>query len=180
MDEMKVKEVMLPLSEYATVSGERTIQDALRALDKAQLGLTNDRHHHRAVLVLDKKKRVIGKLSHWAILRRLETHLLGSVKPSLLAEGSLTSGDLGRLEEDLAGFSTGLSALCKRAAKIKAKDAMVPISESIDENEPLGVAIHQLVVSHAQSLLVTRDCVTIGILRLSDVFKVVADKIREE
>ena len=55
---------------------------------------------------------------------------------------------------------------------------MVPISESIDENESLSVAIHQLVVSHVQSLTVTREGKTIGVLRLSDVFQAVADVIR--
>ena len=40
------------------------------------------------------------------------------------------------------------------------------------------VAIHQFVVSHVQSLTVTKDGKTIGVLRLSDVFQAVADVIR--
>ena len=52
-NERPVGEVMLLLEEYATVAADATVEDALIALDKAQLGLTYDRHHHRAVLVLE-------------------------------------------------------------------------------------------------------------------------------
>ena len=72
MDSKKVRDLMHSLDEYATISDNCTIREALVALDKAQLGLTPDRHHHRAVLVLDGSGNVVGKLTHWAILRSLE------------------------------------------------------------------------------------------------------------
>jgi CBS domain-containing protein len=179
MEDKKVRDVMLPLSEYATVFGESTVQNAIKALDKAQLGLTDNRHHHRAVLVLDDRGEVIGKLSHWAILRKLEPRFLNAGDLSVLSRANFTDEDISNLEEGLTGFVGSLSALCRRAARIKAKDAMVPISESIDENESLVAAIHQLVVSHVHSLLVTRDGKTIGILRLSDVFQEIAELIKQ-
>lgn len=180
MGDKKVKDIMLPLSEYATVSGEQTLQDALKALDKAQLGLTNNRHHHRAVLVLNETGDVIGKLGHWAILRRLEPKFLNTADLSVLSKANFSTDQITDLEDSLTGFSASLSALCKRAAGVKAKDAMVPVAESIDEDESLVAAIHQLVVSHVQSLLVTRNRAIVGILRLSDVFEEVANLIREE
>ena len=178
MHDKKVKDLMLPLSEYATILGERTIQDALKALDKAQLGLTNDRHYHRAVLVLDENREVVGKLSHWAILRKLEPKFLNTDDLSALSRANFTADYISDLEESLTGFLGSLQALCKRASRIKAKDAMVPVGESIDENESLVFAIHQFVVSHAQSILVTRKGKIVGTLRLSDAFEEVADIIR--
>ena len=180
MHEKKVKDLMLPLSEYATVSGERTIEEALRVLDRAQLGLTADRHFHRAVLVLDENGAVVGKLSHWAILKKLEPRFLNTEDLSILSRASFTKDNITDLEESLIGFSGSLSALCRRAARIRAKDAMVPVSERIDENESLVAAIHRLVVSHLQSLLVTREGKTVGILRLSDVFQEVVGLIRRQ
>ncbi len=178
MGETRVKDLTLPLSEYATISGERTIQDALQVLNKAQLGLTYDRHHHRAVLVLDESDDVVGKLSHWAILRKLEPKYLNTEDLSALSRANFTADYMSELEEGLTGFLGSLSALCKRASGIKAKDAMVPLGESIDENESLVAAIHHLVEFHAQSIMVTRKGKMVGILRLSDVFQEVADMIR--
>ncbi len=178
MGEKRVKDLMLPLSEYATISGERTIQDALKALDKVQLGLTYDQHHNRAVLVLGVDGEVVGKLSHLSILRKLEPKFLNTNDLSALSRANLSADYISNLEESITGFSVSLSTLCKRSSGIKAKDAMVHVGESIDENESLVVAIHQLVVRHVQSLLVRRESKTVGILRLSDVFEEVADIIR--
>jgi CBS domain-containing protein len=174
-----VKEIMLPLDEYAKVSAEETIRDALRALDKAQLGRTSDRHHHRAVLVLDEWGEVVGKLSHWAILRKLEPKILSAEDRAALDTAGLSPEFIHRLEE--GGFSHfgDLTALSRRAARVKAKDAMVSAGESIDENASLTAAVHQLITTHAQSILVMREGKTVGILRLSDVFEAVADLIRD-
>ena len=174
-----VKDLMLPLDEYATVSSEETIQDALRALDKAQLGLTYNRHHHRAILVLDDRGEVVGKLSHWAILRKLEPKVFTPGDMSALDAAGFSSEYIDRLEEGLLSHFGNITALSRKASKIKARDAMVPVGESIDEDAPLIAAIHQLVTTHVQSMPVTRDGRIVGVLRLSDVFEEVADIIRK-
>jgi CBS domain containing-hemolysin-like protein len=43
--------------------------------------------------------------------------------------------------------------------------------EYIDEAAPLDEAIHQLIMGHHQSLIVTRGDEIIGILKLSDIFR---------
>jgi CBS domain-containing protein len=177
--EMKtVKDLMVSIAEYATVPAEASLRDALRALDNAQLGLTDDRHHHRAVLVLDDTGAVIGKLSHWAILRSLEPRFFTSADTSALDAAGFSSEFIGHLEEGLTRHFGNLEFLCEKASRIKAKAAMVPAGESIDASALLIEAIHQLVVTHVQSLPVTRGEKTVGILRLSDVFEAVADIIR--
>ena len=175
-----VKDLMLPLNEYATVSAEETIKDALTALSRSQLGLTVERHHHRAILVLNEKGDVVGKLSHWAILRKLEPKVFSAQDLTRLNKTRLSPDYIEGLEEELASQFSNLHSLCKNASRIKAKDAMVPVVESIDENTPLVNAVHQFVVTHAQTILVTRGAKTVGILRLCDVFQEVADIIRKD
>ena len=180
MEEKRVKDLMLSLEEYATVPAEATIRDALLSMNEAQLGLDGDRHHHRAVLVLDVRGRVIGKLSHWAILRQLKPRLLHNGDLIALARAGLTQEFIDAVTSTLSGFGSSLSLMCSEAARIKARDAMVPVAESIDEDASLSDAIQELVVSHVQSMLVTRDGEVVGILRLSDVFEEVAAAIRGE
>ncbi len=67
-----VKDLMVPISEYATVPEEATLYESVLALEKAQEQFQQSRYSHRAVLVLDKNKRVIGKLSQMDFLCALE------------------------------------------------------------------------------------------------------------
>ena len=178
MEEKRVRDLMLSLNEYATIGAESTIQEALVALTKAQLGLTHDRHQHRAVLVLDQNGNVVGKLSHWAILRSLEPKFLKHDDVASLSRTGLTDEFIQSMQNSFSVFTGSLTQMCRYAARIKAKDAMVPLGESIDEDAPLTEAIRKLVMKHIQSLPVTRDGNVVGILRLTDVFEEVADMIR--
>jgi predicted transcriptional regulator len=50
--------------------------------------------------------------------------------------------------------------------------------EKVEENATLGHALHALIVGHHQSLLVTRGNKIVGILRLTDMFKLVCERIK--
>lgn len=174
----KVKELMLALDDYATVPSEATIHEALVALSKAQMGLTNNRHHHRAVLVLDKGGQVVGKLTHWTILRSLEPSFFGEADHAALSRSNLSQEFIQALEQRFSRMRRDLTAMCREAARVRVNDAMVPVNESIDEEAGLSEAIRTMVLGHWQSVLVTRQGAVVGILRLSDVFEEVADLIR--
>jgi len=178
MNEPGVKDLVLPLHRYAMVSEDATIQSALQALSKAQLGLNIERHHHRAVLVLDAGGRVVGKLSHLAILRSLEPKLLNRQDEDSLTRAGLSQDFIGTLVENLSLFHGSLKLLCEAAARVRVRDAMTAIEESIDENGRLTEAVHIMVLKRLQSVLVTRGGEAIGLLRLSDVFEQVADIIK--
>ena len=66
------KELVIPLSEYATVTVGANLYEAVWALEKAQADLDHTRYRHRAILVLDEKKNVVGKMSQLDVLRALE------------------------------------------------------------------------------------------------------------
>ena len=174
----KVKELMLALDDYATVPSGATIREALVALSKAQMGLTYDRHHHRAVLVLDAEGRVVGKLTYWSILRSLEPALFREVDREALSRSNLSPEFIQSLERRSSGLRRDLAATCREAARVRVEDAMVPVQESIDEEAELAEALHLMVLGHWQSMLVTRGGEVVGIVRLSDVFEEVADMIR--
>ena len=63
METYKVKELMVPISEYATVNRGATLYEAILALEKAQEEYDHSKYRHRAVLVLDQTGKVIGKCS---------------------------------------------------------------------------------------------------------------------
>jgi predicted transcriptional regulator len=71
--------------------------------------------------------------------------------------------------------------ICRKAATLTVKDIMrTPTQgEYVAENATLNEAVHQLILGHHQSLLVTRGAEIVGVLRLSDVFHRIGDLMAE-
>ncbi len=179
MNEMKVKDLMLSLDDYATVSADANIKEALEVLSRSQEGLGDNRHQHRAILVLDERGDVVGKMTHWSILRRLELRFFTDEDYDTLARMGVCSVFIESIKDGFSMFQSNLTNMCRKTARLKARDAMVKVEESVDQETTLVEAIRLMVLGHWQSMLVRQDGVAVGILRLTDVFEVVADLIRK-
>ena len=81
--------------------------------------------------------------------------------------------------ESLKLWQDPLDQICTKAAQMKVKTFMAKPKESamIEADVPLGEAIHQLVLGHHQSLLVSKDNRVVGVLRLTDAFEFVSEAI---
>lgn len=179
LDSKRVKDVMLPLSEYAVVSEDATLREALLALEEAQQELPPGHQPHRAVLVVDRNKNIVGKAGQLTFLKALEPKysVLGDL--GTLASAGVTSEFVASIMDNLEFWHDSITANCLRASSMKIKDFMTPVTECIDEDAPLTEAIHKIVMWQTLSILVTRQGEVIGILRLSDVFTEIANHVRE-
>ena len=72
MEQYKVKNLMVPLSEYAVIPENATIFEAVLALEKAQQVFNQNNYQSRAILVKDDAGNIVGKLDQLDILRALE------------------------------------------------------------------------------------------------------------
>ncbi len=72
MNTQSVKNLMVPLSEYATVPMDASLSEAMLALEKAIESFDPARHQHRAILVYDENDHVVGKINQINILQALE------------------------------------------------------------------------------------------------------------
>jgi CBS domain containing-hemolysin-like protein len=176
-----VRDLMVPLSDYATVSENATLGEAVAALKASQEGFDPGKHPHRAILILDKKHNVMGKISFLSILKALEPkydQMLSDKGPWHLG---FTRKFQKAMFESLRLWQDPMEQVCRKAAGIRVKTFMTaPVeSEMIEINAPLGEAVHQLVIGHHQSLLVTEAGRVAGVLRLADVFQAVADAVLE-
>ncbi|MCG6910557.1 MAG: CBS domain-containing protein [Deltaproteobacteria bacterium] len=175
MKNYKVQDLMVPLSEYATVSEDATLLEAVNELEKAQGDFDHTRYRHRAVMVLDKNGAVIGKLSQLDVLKALEPKYDKMLDQSRLHRFGFTKGFMKSLLTEYQLFDRPLTDICSKAAVKNVKKFMYSPTEGeyIDENATLDEAIHQLVLGHHQSLLVTGGEGISGVLRLTDVFAAV-------
>ena len=182
MKTIKVKDLMVPLDEYATVSVEATLFDAVMALEKAQEELDRSRYHylHRAVLVFDKKNKIVGKISQLDVLRALEPKYNDMMEPGSLSKAGFSNSFLRDMLTQYSLWDQPLADICRKGSKIKVKEFMYAPTEGeyVDEEATLEEALHMLVMGRHHSLLVTRKRKIVGVLRLTDVFNEVFQRMK--
>jgi len=179
----KVKDLMVPLSEYATVSENATLYEAVLALEEAQENF-EDRHtryRHRAIIMLDKNGTVVGKLSQLDVLKALEPKYQEKFEGQESRRLGISQSFMKSVFEDYKLFANPLDDICRKAGEQPVKNFMHSPTEGeyVSESTTLEVAIHQLIMGQHQSLLVTRDEKIVGILRLTDVFATVFHRMKE-
>ncbi len=181
MSDYRVKELMVPLSEYATVPEGSTLFDAVLALEKAQAEFDHTKYKHRGVLILDKDKRVIGKLGQLDVLRAIEPKNEDPGETNELNQFGFSSNFVHKLRKQRRMKAKPLKDLCSKASKLRVEDFMQTPTEGeiIEQEASLEMAVMQLVTGRHISLLVTRDKEIIGVLRLTDAFAAVYHTMKE-
>jgi CBS domain-containing protein len=189
MNESSLKDLMVPVEDYASVSLEASIIEGIFALKAAQqrrLREDPEKHRDRAVLVKDPKGEIVGKLSMWSIVGCLEpSYGRGKGGTASSKAASRVGSARIKIDEIMASshlWRNRLSTLADDATLLRVKDLLHEPrpKELIDENSSLETAVHKLVAGHLMSLLVTRDGRIVGILRLVDVFEYVCRMIGRE
>jgi CBS domain-containing protein len=170
---------MVPLSEYATVSQDATLSEAVQALREAQANFDPSKYRHRAILIYDEKNRIVGKVNFQAVLRGMEPKYDSMLSDSSPLHLGFTMNFQRAIIEQLKLWDDPLDDLCAKAASVKVKSFMTTPrpEEQIAADSPLNEAIHYLILGHHQSLMVTEADEVVGILRLTDVFELVAESV---
>jgi len=175
MESILVKEMMVPLEDYATVSEDATLYEAVRALEEAQKTFNAGAYKHRAVLVYNARGKIVGKLSQLDVLKALEPKYQDVSDFKELDGYGINADYIRNLVKELGLLRKPLDDICRKAAAVKVKNVMYSPSEGeyVDEKAPIESVIPQFVHGAHLSLLVTRKNKIVGILRLADVFAAV-------
>jgi CBS domain-containing protein len=175
-----VKDMMVSVAEYATVSEEATLFEAVVTLERAQRNFDKSQYKHRAILVFGAGGRIVGKVSQLDVVRCLETSAQDADDYGAVERFGFSPVFIRSTHETFGQWQKPLDDICRRSANIKVKDIMYTPDEGeyVDEEASVDAAIHQLVGGRHQSLLVSRGADVVGILRLSDVFMEVCRAIK--
>ncbi len=176
-----VKDLMVPISEYATVQVGTTMLDALRELRKAQSAHNETGYLHRGILVLDDYHNVIGKISQLRVLKAVipEDSIRSDIDLSQFGFSSAFTDNM-KLKYRLDNKIINAENL-NNIASLRVEQFMQAPEpgEFVAEDANLDVAIYQLVSRTHQSLLVTRGDKIVGILRISDVFTALSREMED-
>ena len=181
MKKLMVKDIMVPLEKYAIIHEGRLLIEAIEVLEKAQMAFEEMPYVHRSILAYDDNQKIVGKISQWDVIKNLE--------PKYENFGDIRSTSLSGLSPELIKsmmekhnlWQADLDDLCNRIARKKVKDVMYKPTEGekIEADATMGEAMHSFVIGHHQSLLVTKDSEIVGVLRLTDVFKLLCERVKK-
>lgn len=189
METKKAEELMVPISDYPTVSHGATLREAVLTLQEAEAHFEKiEGAVPRAILVLNDKKRVVGKVSHWDVLRALEPKYRSMGDSRALHQCGWSAKFVKSMVENYGLLQSPLEEACRKAGNLKVRNLMVPISEEellhhereiVEHDAPLNEVIHLLILGNLMFLYVRKQGRIVGIIRLSDVFRMISGIIKE-
>ncbi|MGE0083525.1 MAG: CBS domain-containing protein [Desulfococcaceae bacterium] len=180
MRNITVKEIMVPLSEYATVNENSTLMDAVLSLEKARQEFHRNPYRHRGVLVISNSGKVVGKINQMDVLRALEPKYREMQGNHTFAHTGFTKNFMQQMFRAYNLWASPMDDICRKGCELKVKDFMYKPGEGeyVEENSGMDEAINQLLMGPRQSLLVTKGDTVVGILRMTDVFSAVVEKMK--
>jgi len=181
MKEIYVKDVMVPISQYASVSEKASVLDAIRVLESEENKSPEGTYRDRAVLVVNADGEVIGKVSQVDIIRGIEPNYQNIGTDLDLTRLGFSNPFLRSLQDHYKLWERPIEELCRLVNRLKVVDVMYKATDlqHVRGKDTLSTAMHQIIMGRHQSLLVTKGKRVIGILKSTDVFSALCGLLKE-
>jgi len=165
---MKVKNLMVPLSDCPRVAEDLSLADAVSVLEAWRQRVEAREYRLRVLLVHDAGHKITGTLRHQDMMRVFAPGKENSSFFPTSAKGELTWNDL---------LATSLAI----ARQVQVGDVKhIPgEAEYIDENAPLEEGFYRLLKYPSLHLMVRSGEGVTGILRMSDIFSLLCQEIQK-
>ena len=154
--ERKVKDLMIPLENYDSISSNKSVREAFELMDKTG---------HHAILVLDENNEPIGQLSYRDALIALEPkYSAGKWGHSWFTPEAFKNYPVFYYDGEFSGQ-------CKAQLKKSVKEVMSSFPISINEDAPLSEAVHVMVANNIGRMPVVSGGKVKGMIRLIEIFE---------
>jgi CBS domain-containing protein len=179
MNSKTVKDLMMPFTEYGTISEEATLFEAALALDEAQKEHEKDPRKHQTLLILNTGEEVIGKLSQLDVLRALEPKERHLEDAKSLSRFGVSRSYIKPMFNQCAFWGKPLIDICREAGSLQVGRLVHESAqhETVDEHMSLPDAIHKMAIEHHEYLLVKKGAKIVGVLEQTDLFKEVFETL---
>ncbi|MFH0786203.1 MAG: CBS domain-containing protein [Pseudomonadota bacterium] len=165
--EKKVKDLMIPLTDYPHIPYWFNIKQAIAIVKKAALGLEG-KLEPTILLIFDEKYQLMGSLSMKDLIRGIEKKFS-------------RSGDWMSKEWDTPVFFEGLfTAGVKEEAEKPVSEIMSPIKETAQAEDSIIKAIYNMMEKDLILLPVLDKGAVVGVIRLNEIFNEIAKLVLSE
>jgi len=162
--ERTVSEVMIPISEYTTLDRDRTVGEAVTALQKSFHSRVSTSRlmetGHRSVLVLGGAGEVVGILAIRDLLEAVMPAYLSAPKPSTADS----------IQYSPMFWSGMFTTAARQVAGRKIRDIMSDAPLSVDAGANLMEAAYLMIENGARRLKVLQAGNVVGVVREQDLF----------
>jgi predicted transcriptional regulator len=181
MEKMKVKELMRPVEEFPRISRQATFFEAVEALEKAQQEFSSGKAPQRILLVYDEAGKIVGKLSPMDVVKGLEPNYDKIDSLKTISHYRLAPGTLESMKEHFRLWQRPLADLCTKAYRVKIESfiRMPTPDHMVKADDRMDNAFHLFVVGRHDSLFVREGEEIVGMIRFSDVYRKIAQTLRE-
>lgn len=172
----KVRDVMIPVRDYAMVREDQVLRDAVMTLRKVYCQVEDGactEAGHRTALVVDARGQLVGILDFKSILAVLVPEIAGGLNEKLEALGvtmAFAQADALDVDETRASFT----ARVLRNAETRVKDVMLKLRGTISADSDLIEGLKLMYANKVIVLPVFGDGELVGVLRDSDLFLALA------
>lgn len=181
MKSRQVNEVMVPISEYATIHDDASMAEAIQSIESESKRYGDSPYRHNSLVVINDENHAVGRLSQVDIMRAMEPRYAKLGNKHWVSRSVLSKEVLVTLRESFKLWEQPLEKMCSDLNNLKVKDFMqVPTEgEMVEEDDTFNIACHRIVMGRHHSLLVTRNKEIVGILRSTDLFNNLYDMMVE-
>ena len=181
MNDKTVKDIMIPLTNYAVVGPDASLREAVIVLRQSYCELDRGictEAGPRTVLVANEDNELLGILDFKAILKTLIPEVAGRLSEKLRSLGiSIAFAEEGapELDESHAEFV----ARVRKNAEVRVRDIMLKVKGTIDADASLLDALRLIFKNKITKLPVYEGGQLVGVVRDTDLFLAVADILAE-
>jgi CBS domain-containing protein len=170
--EKKIKDLMIPIKDYAVASPDNTLQEIILKMRKVYCEIDADEKcteaGHRTGLVMTDDK-LVGIIDFQTILRALMPEIAGKLSDKLAALGvsiAFAEADAHDLDAARAGFKERVL----QNARTKVGDIMLKLRGQIESDAEIMKALKIMHRNRVTVLPVFEGDKVVGVLRDSDLF----------
>ena len=179
--EKKVKDLMIPISDYSITSPDRTLQEAILDMRKKYCQVDESQEctesgHRTGLVMIDDK--LVGIIDFQSIMRALMPEIAGKLSDKLAALGlsiAFAEADASDLDEAKAGFKERVL----QNAGTKVGDIMLKLRGHIDADAKVLEALKSMYRNKVTVLPVFEGDKIVGVLRDSDLFLATANILND-
>ncbi len=164
MDIKKVGDIMIPLDAYPHIPYWFSLRQAMIVMLNARLEIHEVKSLPRAILIFDKEYNFLGMLRRRDIIRGI----FQDDSPDI-EEGVDSKDYLEKLAKDI-----------KDKAEQQVLNIMVPVKETVDQNDPVTNALHKMMKNELSLLPVLHDDRVVGVIRSVELFVELSEIMLEE
>jgi CBS-domain-containing membrane protein len=163
-DEKKVRDLMIPLTDYPHIPYWFTIRQALAISKKASLGLEG-KIETTTLLVFDEKYQLVGSLTMKDLIRGIEKKFVRST-------------DILPRDWDTPVFFEGLfTEGVKEESQNPVSEIMCPVTETVASGDSIFKAIYLMMEKDTSLLPVIDGGAVKGVIRLNEIFNEIASLV---